>query len=115
MRKDSGLGPVKRFQVLFTPGSPSGLPLVLAAMRLRRWPAAETDGSPEPEPAGVDAPLDVRGLGLGFDPLLLDWHIRSHTLFAFAGRWLHATGPYNSRGGQSTDTGKYKNACEHRR
>jgi hypothetical protein len=42
-----------------------------------RWRVG-IDRSPQLQPAGVDAPLDVRGLDLGFDPLLLDWHIRYH-------------------------------------
>jgi hypothetical protein len=44
------------------------------------------DGFPEPEPAGVYAPLDVRGLGLGFDRLLFDSHIRPHILFTLLDR-----------------------------
>jgi hypothetical protein len=58
------------------------------------WWSIGIDGSPEPEPAGVDASLDVGLLGPGFDRSFFDWQIRFHALFALPGLPLHATGLY---------------------
>src|ERR1035437_7621470 len=49
-------------------------------MRRSRRRRIGIDGPPEPQPACVDAPLNARGLGLGFDRLLFDWHILFHNL-----------------------------------
>jgi hypothetical protein len=46
----------------------------------RRWRGVWIDRSPQLQPAGVDAPLDVRGLGSSLDRLLFDSHIRLHVL-----------------------------------
>jgi hypothetical protein len=59
------------------------------------------DRFPQPEPARLYAPLNIKGLGLGFDRLFFDSHLRLHILLTLLGRSLHATGPYLPAGVQN--------------